>query len=384
MALVKRGRTWHTHFVVNGQRFRQSLGTKDWREAQAKEKQLITEASEGKLTHNSTSLSRLPFAQAADDYVSARKLELAPASQAKEKQLLVQLRAYFKQEPLKAVTGKRITDYRTWRAEQGIGPATLNAELGILRRILKRAKLWARVADDIRPLKEPSSIGRAITEEEKQRLLKTAVMRPEWETAYLAAILCLNTTARGCELKGLQWCDVDLFTRTLTIRKSKTAAGERVVPLTGVAVSALARLRRRAESFGTVEPSHYVFAAFVPKFTFSGKRVIDYNVTGFDPTRHVKSWRTAWRTLTKKAGLSGFRFHDLRHCAITQLAENGTSDSTIMAIAGHVSRRMLERYSHVRMEAKRTAMEALAVSTKTAGYDTNHDTNVGVASTRPV
>jgi integrase len=88
--------------------------------------------------------------------------------------------------------------------------------------------------------------------------------------------------------------------------------------------------------------------------------------------------------LTKKAGLLGFRFHDLRHCAITQLAENGTSDSTIMAIAGHVSRRMLERYSHVRMEAKRNAMEALAASTRTAGYDTNHDTNAVAVSTRPV
>jgi integrase len=174
------------------------------------------------------------------------------------------------------------------------------------------------------------------------------------------------------------------FTRSLTIRKSKTAAGERVVPLTDVALSALARLRRRAEGFGAVQPSHFVFAAFVPKFKFSGKKVIDYSVTAFDPARHLKSWRTAWRTLTKKADLSGFRFHDLRHCAITQLAENGTSDSTIMAIAGHVSRRMLERYSHVRMEAKRTAMETLAVSTKTAGYDTNHDTNAVAAGTRPV
>lgn len=302
MSLVKRGKTWHCHFVVNGHRFRQSLGTKDWREAQAKEKQLIAEASEGKLTANSTALARLPFGQAADDYVSARTLELAPASQAKEKQLLVQLRAHFKQEPLKAITAKRITDYRAWRAEQGVGPATLNAELGILRRVMKRARLWARVADDIRPLKEPSTIGRALTEEDKQRLLKTAVMRPEWETAYLAAILCLNTTARGCELKALQWSDVDLFARSLTIRTSKTAAGERVIPLTDVALSALARLRRRAESFGPVEPSHYIFAAFVPKFTFSGKRVIGYNVTAFDPTTHVKSWRSAWRTLTKKAG----------------------------------------------------------------------------------
>lgn len=384
MALVKRGKTWHTHFVVNGQRFRQSLGTTDWREAQAKEKQLIAEASEGKLTHNSTTIARLPFTQAADEYVSARKLELAPASQAKEKQLLVQLRAYFKQEPLKAVTVKRITDYRAWRAEQGVGPATLNAELGILRRVLKRAKLWARVADDIRPLREPSTIGKALTEEEKQRLLKTAVMRPEWETAYLAAILCLNTTARGCELKGLQWSDVDLFARTLTIRKSKTVAGERIVPLTDVAVSALARLRQRAEGLRPVEPSHYVFAAFTSKFNFSAKREPLDHATSFDPTRHLKSWRTAWRTLTKKAGLSGFRFHDLRHCAITQLAESGAPDSTIMAIAGHVSRRMLERYSHVRMEAKRKAVEALAASMRTGGYDTNHDTNPVPVDVRPV
>jgi integrase len=84
------------------------------------------------------------------------------------------------------------------------------------------------------------------------------------------------------------------------------------------------------------------------------------------------------------SGFAGFRFHDLRPCAITQLAENGASDSTIMAIAGHVSRRrMLEQYSHVRMEAKRKAMEALAVSTRAAGYDTNHDTNAHLASIRP-
>ena len=312
--------------------------------------------------------------------------------------MLVQLRAYFKQEPLKAITSKRIAEYRAWRASQTkevktgenvrkvlcVGPATLNAELGILRRILKRAKLWARVADDIRPLKEPSTIGRALTEDDKQRLLKTAVLRPEWETAYMAAILCLNTTARGCELKGLQWSDVDLFARTLTIRKSKTAAGERTIPLTDVACSALARLRGRAESFGKVKPEHYVFAAFVPKFTFSGKKVIGYTITEFEPTKHVNSWRSAWRTLTKKAGLPGFRFHDLRHCAITSLAESGAADSTIMAIAGHVSRKMLERYSHVRMEAKRTAMETLANSSKKAGYDTNHDTNGRPMNVLPV
>jgi hypothetical protein len=55
-----------------------------------------------------------------------------------------------------------------------------------------------------------------------------------------------------------------------------------------------------------------------------------------------------------------------------------------MAIAGHVSRRMLERYSHVRTEAERNAMETLAVSARTEGYDTNCDTNGNAEGTRPV
>jgi integrase len=223
-----------------------------------------------------------------------------------------------------------------------------------------------------------------LTEDDKQRLLKTAMMRPEWETAYLATILCLNTTARGCELKGLQWSDVDLFDRTVTVRKSKTDAGVRAIPLTDVACSALARLRTRAESFGPVNPADHVFASYVSRRVFHGTADVGSNLTEFDPTKHVNSWRSAWRTMTKKAGLPGFRLHDLRHCAITSLAESGASDSTIMAIAGHVSRRMLERYSHVRMEAKRNAMECLSKSRRMGGYDTNHDTNNRGMSVRPV
>jgi len=56
-------------------------------------------------------------------------------------------------------------------------------------------------------------------------------------------VLCLSTTARSCEWKGLQWSDVDLFAKTMDIRKSKTDAGYREMPLTDVAVSVLGRLR---------------------------------------------------------------------------------------------------------------------------------------------
>ena len=129
MALVKRGKTWHTHFVVNGQRFRQSLGTKDWREAQSKEKQLIAEASEWKLTHNSTTLARLPFTQAADEYVSARKLELATASQAKEKQLLVQTKGLLQTGT--AQSFKRKADHRLPDLEGRAGSWSRHAQRGV-------------------------------------------------------------------------------------------------------------------------------------------------------------------------------------------------------------------------------------------------------------
>ena len=54
------------------------------------------------------------------------------------------------------------------------------------------------------------------------------------------------------------------------------------------------------------------------------------------------------------------RFHDLRHTFISRLAESQASDSTVMALAGHVFRAMMERYSHIRMEEKRRAVEDLS------------------------
>ena len=45
---------------------------------------------------------------------------------------------------------------------------------------------------------------------------------------------------------------------------------------------------------------------------------------------------------------------------MTKLAESQASEHTLMAIAGHVSRRMIEHYSHIRMEAKRAALDAIA------------------------
>ena len=79
----------------------------------------------------------------------------------------------------------------------------------------------------------------------------------------------------------------------------------------------------------------------------------------FDPTNHQKTWRSAWRSLTKEAGLKGLRGHDLRHHSATKLLESGTPDQVVQGIAGWVSRSMLDHYSHIRMNARRKAVDKL-------------------------
>jgi integrase len=177
------------------------------------------------------------------------------------------------------------------------------------------------------------------------RLFETAASRDEWMAAYCAAVIAVNTTCRGVEIRSLRWRDLDLAKSVVHISRSKNEEGHRLIPLNDESLAALALLRQRAELLGDGEPDHFVFPSC--------------ENNQFDFTRHQKSWRTAWRRLTEASGLKGFRFHDLRHQAITELAEAGTSDATLQALAGHLSRRMMEHYSHVRMAAKKVAVAGL-------------------------
>jgi integrase len=364
MAIYKRGRTWHTDFTVNGQRYRQSLDTTDWREAQSKQKELIGQASVGKLAPSDQQFSKLRLPEGADRYIADRLAHLAPRSVTTERERLQPLRKFFAASSLERISTEGVHAYVAHRKQQGAANRTVNMEVGILRRILKRARRWHLFAEDIKLLPERHDVGRALQRGEKQKLLKCAASRPEWQLARLAATIALNTTMRAGEIRGLQWRDIDFIGRTLTVRRSKTEAGERVLPLNRNAWVAILELRDRAKLLFGSEPNSnwYLF----PHGEGQGrvakpKRRPGPSVSVMpDPTRPMTTWRTAWRNLTKQAGLPGLRFHDLRHHAITELAESSASDQTIMAIAGHVSTKMLSHYSHVRLEAKRDALDALS------------------------
>ena len=281
-------------------------------------------------------------------YATERLSHLAPRSAQTEMERMKPLKAYFGATSLSRLSADAIRQYVAHRKSARLSNRTINMEVGCLSRILKRGKRWHLLAEEIKPLPERHDIGRALTPAQKENLLKTASSKPEWQIAYLATTIALNTTMRVCEIRGLKWRDIDFIDSVIEVRKSKTQAGARLIPLNNDALGAILSLRRNVKRlFGDLpSPDWYIF----PHAEGNSEP---------DPTRPMSSWRTAWRSLTRKAGLAGFRFHDLRHHAITELAESSTSEQTIMRIAGHVSARMLAHYSHVRLQAKRVAVLAL-------------------------
>jgi integrase len=98
------------------------------------------------------------------------------------------------------------------------------------------------------------------------------------------------------------------------------------------------------EKFGEPKPGHYLFPW--------GKPVPS------DPTRHATDITWGWDQLRADTGVK-CRLHDLRHTFATRLAENGVSESTMLSRMGHMSRAMLERYSHIRIAAKREAIAGI-------------------------
>lgn len=379
--IYKRQGVWHCDFSVNDQRHRQTLETTDRREAVQRERELMAQAKEGKLaTGRLGSLARMGIDEAFDRYLTEREIEIRSARH--ERYIAKPVRQFFHSKRLNQIRADDVRAYQAHRVGQGRKPKTVNLEVGLLFRLLKRAKLRHLIGDDVKMLPLKRERRQMLTEAEKQRLFETAASKPEWQTAYCAALLTINTSMRPVEIKRLKWDDLDPDQRTVTIWLSKTDAGTREIPLNDEAWSAIAAMKQRADTLGVYAPEHYIFCRQWPKL---------------DPTRSMGGWRSAWRSLRKEAAkadqerglpemprLVRLRYYDLRHQAITEMLEAGVPEGVIREIAGHVDPEMTRLYSHPRLTARRLAVEALS-TLKTGqfegGYVTNDVTKALPAST---
>lgn len=205
------------------------------------------------------------------------------------------------------------------------GPATTVRYLAALSHVLTLAtKEWGWVEEN--PMRkvskptEPRGRVRFLSDEEQQALL-AACKESSYPHLHAIVVLALATGMRQSEILGLRWPDVDLQQGRITLLETKNGS-IRVVPLVGPAL-ALLKAHAKVRRLDT-----------------------DLLFPGRNPQKPVFV-RAPWQAAVKAAGLSNFRFHDLRHSAASYMLMSGASLGEIAELLGHRTLQMVQRYSHL-------------------------------------
>ena len=149
-------------------------------------------------------------------------------------------------------------------------------------------------------------------------------------------LTALNTGLRRSELFHLRWEDVDLAAKWLRVNGETAKNGQtRRVPLNAEALAILQGWRKQASDTET-----HVFPS----------------VGG----RRLKRIDRAWHGLRKRAGMDGFRFHDLRHHFASRLVQSGIDLNTVRELLGHADITMVLRYAHLSPDRLAVAVEKVA------------------------
>ena len=348
MALLKRGNVWWYEFWFAGRRVRESSKTSSKTLAKAAEQRRRRELEEGFNNLEDVRQERIRTIQdLANEYLISYKLR-HPRSATFAEYALGHVTRLLGDKMLVDINEETVKGYQEARLREKTAPKSINEEIGFLLRMMDVPGDVLRVRlrkKKLLKLKTGTQIGKAFGPEEKARLIENA-KKARSPHIYPALMLALNAGMRDAEMKMLTWGQINFERRYLAVGRSKTEAGEgRTIPLNSVLFEALGTYSEwYTLRFGQIRPEWYVFPFGRPRPN--------------DPTRPVTTLKTAWQNLRKKAKVTG-RWHDNRHTLVTELAESGASDQTIMDIAGHVSKQMLKHYSHIRMEAKRTALESI-------------------------
>lgn len=220
------------------------------------------------------------------------------------------------------------------------------------------------------PPKMDTKEKKAVPPAKVQELIDTFDATNTHECAYLLAI---TMGLRRGEICGLSWGDID-FERNMVdvthsydnlgnLKGTKTKAGTRILPLHPVAREGLLQIKeaqkvafeknnlsRYQHKAGRGEKEKLVQGPETPVITGKyGQRVL--------PTS-MSRW---WSIDRKEYGLPGYTLHELRHTYLTMLAMSGVHPKVMQELAGHYSSQItMDIYTHVSMEAKRAAVEAVS------------------------
>lgn len=216
-------------------------------------------------------------------------------------------------------------------------PATLNRYMVAMAAVFTWAieerlapRGWVHPCRGIKRLQEPDGRVRYLDDAERARLFDEC-RASQYPRLFALALMAMLTGARKGELLSLRWRQIDLATGIATLGKTKN--GDR---------RTLVLLPQLVEALGPFEGDRdrYVFGSVSSRF------------------QKPASIDSAWRDAVTRAKVRDFRFHDLRHCCASYLAQAGTPLNVIAEVLGHRKLDMTRRYAHLTTQTKALAMQS--------------------------
>ena len=338
--MYKRGKSWHSDFVLRGRRYRKSWGPISKTVAKEKEEKFRTKILEGKYSQKA---KRILFETFSEKYIENAKLNKKPSSARRNESSINMLMPHFKGKLISSIHPFMVEQYKKARKDAGTEPATINRDVATLRNMLHKAVEWKYLSQNqlagIKKLlfKEDNEKMWVLTPEEEKRLLAECEKRPQ-RKKYLKdlVMVALHTGMRQAEILKLKNANVNLNENYIKVTHTKTGKN-RYIPINDTLREILERRSKR-------------------EFVFT-------NAKGQPLTVLTNAYWTA----VKEAGLImwegdkkiRFRFHDLRHTFGSRLGMAGTDLKTIMDIMGHETHIMAMRYQHPSPAHKLNAVKFL-------------------------
>jgi len=248
---------------------------------------------------------------------------------------------YFGDISLLDVTPQKISAYKIRCMKRGFAPATTNYRLKTLKHAFSFAiREWEWVSENplwkVRLLKVRNARDRWLSFEEEKALLDACIAQDN-EAGWLhdVVIFALNTGMRQDEILSLQWHHVDLFRKTAAVVRSKNGE-KRTMPL-----------------------NNRIFVLFKAKVIANGARTGYVFQSGAGTKIEKRNLRRGFLRALKRARITDFRFHDLRHTFATRLAQEGVDLYKVSKLLGHKDIKMTQRYAHHYSESLRDGVEVL-------------------------
>jgi integrase len=234
------------------------------------------------------------------------------------------LRPFWARYRASQVTTEKLLEYQAMRLGDGRAPGTVNREMALLRRAFnlgKQATPPKVVIAPHFPMLPEDNVRTGFLEH--AQYLRLLAELPKGLKPLL--VVGYHTGCRAGELLQLKWPQLDLMAAKITLYPGTTKNKQgRTIPIYGDMRPVLAIERQERDQSWPKSP--WVFSR-------RGERIV--------------SFRRSWDDACKRAGVSGLLFHDLRRSAVRNMVRAGIPERVAMAISGHKTRAIFDRYNIV-------------------------------------